>query len=122
MVYIHYKSIVILLFSVLNHGFFTIGSRTLNLYLFSSTISHEAFTVAVAVHVTDSHVTICDTGFNCLLTDLSMVFLGPNCILIIFGPPLPLPHFKVMMYTMTTIKWQDQFFQFLSMSFIPSPF
>lgn len=27
------------------------------------TISHEAFTVAVAVHVTDSHVTICDTGF-----------------------------------------------------------
>ena len=55
---------VILLFSVLNHGFFTTGSRTLNLYLFSSsTISHEAFTVAMAVHVTDSYVIICDTGF-----------------------------------------------------------
>ena len=64
MVYIHYKSVVILLFSVLNHGFFTIDSRTLNLYLFSSsTISHESFTVAVTVHVTDSHITICEIGF-----------------------------------------------------------
>ena len=64
MVYIHYKIVVILFFSVFNHGFFTIGSRALNLYMFSfSKISHEFFTVAVTVHVTDSHITICEIEF-----------------------------------------------------------
>lgn len=66
-----------------------------NLYLFSSsTISHEAFTVAVAVHVTDSHVTICDTGLIvCLLICLWSSW-GQLHFNYLFGPP-PLPTSKL---------------------------